>query len=110
MGTHWSRSQGPLGNPGAPGHSKLCFDWRREWKAMACPGHVALSDRAWREVALVCRGEPVIAITSKDLTAEERLFLNGSALLSHCVRRVLQKGNFTRDDLMREVRELVAAH
>jgi CheY-like chemotaxis protein len=50
---------------------------------------------------------PVIVITSKDLTHEDRKFLNGSALLSHCVRRVLQKGAFSRDELLREVRELV---
>jgi len=51
---------------------------------------------------------PVIVVTSKDLTAADRQFLNGSALLSHCVRRVLQKGSFTRDDLLREVHELMS--
>ena len=52
---------------------------------------------------------PVIVVTSKDLSAEDRMFLNGSALLSHCVRRVLQKGSFTRDDLLREVHELMTS-
>jgi CheY-like chemotaxis protein len=52
---------------------------------------------------------PVIVVTSKDLTPENRMFLNGSLLLSNCVKRVLQKGTFSRDDLLREVHELVKA-
>jgi len=51
---------------------------------------------------------PVIVVTSKDLNAEDRQFLNGSALLSHCVKQVLQKGSFSRDELLREVRELMS--
>jgi signal transduction histidine kinase/CheY-like chemotaxis protein len=50
---------------------------------------------------------PVIVITAKDLSAEDRLFLNGSLLLSSSVKRVLEKGKFGRDDLLREVRSLV---
>jgi len=51
---------------------------------------------------------PVVVLTAKDLTAEDRLFLNGSLLLSGCVKRVLQKGKFSRDELLSEVRSLVA--
>jgi PAS domain S-box-containing protein len=49
---------------------------------------------------------PVVVITAKELSEEDRLFLNGSMLLS--VKRVLQKGAFSRDDLLRQVRDLVA--
>ncbi len=55
----------------------------------------------WQEI-------PVIVITSKDLSEEDRMFLNGSLLLSGCVRRVLQKGSFSREDLLREVHTLVS--
>ncbi len=51
---------------------------------------------AWREI-------PVIVITARDLTAEDRLRLNGY------VERVLQKGTYSRDGLLAEVRELVTA-
>ncbi len=51
---------------------------------------------------------PVVVVTSKDLTPEERMFLNGSLLLSNCVKGVMQKGSFNRDELLREVRELVS--
>jgi signal transduction histidine kinase/DNA-binding response OmpR family regulator len=50
---------------------------------------------------------PVVVLTAKDLTEEDRLFLNGSLLLSGCVKRVLQKGNFSLDILLREVRDLM---
>jgi CheY-like chemotaxis protein len=53
------------------------------------------------------RSIPVIVVTAKDLSSEDRLFLNGSLLLSGCVRRVLQKGSFSREDLLREVHTLV---
>jgi signal transduction histidine kinase/CheY-like chemotaxis protein len=53
------------------------------------------------------RSIPVVVVTAKDLTEEERSFLNASLLLSGCVRRIIQKGAFTLDDLMREVRDLV---
>jgi signal transduction histidine kinase/DNA-binding response OmpR family regulator len=53
------------------------------------------------------RSIPVVVVTARDLTAEDRLFLNGSLLLSGCVKQVLQKGRFGREDLLRRVRELV---
>jgi signal transduction histidine kinase/DNA-binding response OmpR family regulator len=52
---------------------------------------------------------PVIVITAKDLTQEDRLFLNGSLFLSGSVRRILQKGSFSREELLDEVRTLVSA-
>jgi PAS domain S-box-containing protein len=55
------------------------------------------------------KGIPVVVITAKDLTPEDRLFLNGSLLLSGHVKRVLEKGKFSREDLLNEVRHLVAA-
>jgi PAS domain S-box-containing protein len=51
---------------------------------------------------------PVVVVTAKDLTPEDRLFLNGSMLLSGHPRRVLQKGRFSREELLRQVRDLVA--
>jgi signal transduction histidine kinase/DNA-binding response OmpR family regulator len=51
---------------------------------------------------------PVVVVTSKDLSPEDRMFLNGSLLLSNCVRRVMQKGSFNRDELLREVHALVS--
>jgi CheY-like chemotaxis protein len=50
---------------------------------------------------------PVVVITARDLTAEDRMFLNGSLLLSGCVRSVLEKGKFSREELLNEVRHLV---
>ncbi len=55
------------------------------------------------------RAIPVVVITAKDLTPEDRLFLSGGAMLGNCVRQVLQKGKFSRDELLREVRSLVTA-
>ena len=55
----------------------------------------------WRKV-------PVVVITAKELTEEDRLFLNGSMMLSGRVKRLLQKGTFTLDDLARQVRDLAA--
>ena len=56
------------------------------------------------------RNIPVIVITAKDLTEEDRMFLNGSLFLSGCVKplRVLQKGKFSRDELLQYVHTLVA--
>jgi signal transduction histidine kinase/CheY-like chemotaxis protein len=51
---------------------------------------------AWRAI-------PVIVITARDLSAEDRRRLNGY------VENVLQKGAYSRDALLAEVRELVAA-
>ncbi|HLB54895.1 MAG TPA: response regulator, partial [Gemmatimonadales bacterium] len=50
---------------------------------------------AWRSI-------PVIVLTAKDLTAEERRLLNGD------VQGVLQKGALSRDELLREIRDLMA--
>lgn len=46
---------------------------------------------------------PVVVITAKDLTPEDRRALNGD------VQGVLQKGAFGRNDLLREIRHLVGA-
>jgi signal transduction histidine kinase/CheY-like chemotaxis protein len=51
---------------------------------------------------------PVVIITAKELTEEDRMFLNGSMLLSKCVKRVLKKGSFNREELLSQVRQLVA--
>jgi PAS domain S-box-containing protein len=53
-------------------------------------------NEAWRAI-------PVVVITAKDLTAEERARLNG------CVRQIVQKGATSREALLQEVRDLVAA-
>jgi CheY-like chemotaxis protein len=52
---------------------------------------------AWREI-------PIIVVTAKDLSPDEHARLNGS------VERILQKGAYSRDSLLAEVRELVAAY
>jgi CheY-like chemotaxis protein len=49
------------------------------------------------------RSIPVVVITAMDLTQEERLRLNGY------VTQILQKGAYSREELLLEVRELVAA-
>ena len=46
------------------------------------------------------RSIPVIVVTAKDLTAEDRRRLNGH------VEKILQKGGYSRDELLREIREL----
>ena len=51
---------------------------------------------AWRSI-------PVVVVTAMDLTQEERLSLDNS------VEHILQKGGYSRDDLLREVCDLVAA-
>jgi PAS domain S-box-containing protein len=56
------------------------------------------------------RSIPVVVVTAKDLTEEDRSFLSGSLLLSGHVKRVLQKGRYDREALLQEVRDLVAAH
>jgi hypothetical protein len=57
----------------------------------------ALHEReAWRQI-------PVVIITAKDLTAEDHERLNGSVV------RILQKGAYVREDLLAEVRALLAA-
>ncbi len=49
------------------------------------------------------RAVPVVVVTAKELTEEDRRRLNGS------VQRILQKGAFTREGLLEEVRSLVFA-
>jgi hypothetical protein len=49
----------------------------------------------WRKI-------PIVVLTAKDLTVEDRLRLNGY------VEKILQKGTYGRDELLAEVRELVA--
>ena len=49
------------------------------------------------------RGIPIIVITAKDLTPEDHQRLTGY------VERILQKGAESREALLHEVRELVAA-
>ena len=51
---------------------------------------------AWRSI-------PVIVVTAKELTAEDRRRLNGS------VEKILHKGAYSREELMSEVRDLVMA-
>jgi CheY-like chemotaxis protein len=46
---------------------------------------------------------PVIVVTAKELSAEDRQRLNGS------VEKILQKGAYSREELIREVRDLVTA-
>jgi len=57
----------------------------------------------------VGRSIPVVVVTARDLSAEDKLFLNGSMMLGGNARRVLQKGRFSREDLLREVRDLLAS-
>jgi len=45
---------------------------------------------------------PVVVVTAKELTADDKRRLNGS------VERILQKGSMSRDALLAEVRRLVA--
>jgi CheY-like chemotaxis protein len=49
------------------------------------------------------RGIPIVVITAKDITEEDRRRLNGR------VEKIVQKGTHSRDELLREVRELMAA-
>jgi PAS domain S-box-containing protein len=46
---------------------------------------------------------PVVVVTAKDLTQEDRLRLNG------CVEKFIQKGAYSREALLAEVRDLVAS-
>ncbi len=51
---------------------------------------------AWRSI-------PIVVVTAKDLTADERRRLNGT------VEQILQKGAYSREELLREIHHLVAA-
>jgi CheY-like chemotaxis protein len=53
-------------------------------------------DPVWRTI-------PIVVITAMDLTPEDRLRLNGY------VTQILQKGAYSREELLQEVRDLVAA-
>jgi CheY-like chemotaxis protein len=50
-----------------------------------------------------CLAIPVVVVTGKDLTADDRARLNGG------VSRILQKGSDDRTDLMDEIRRLIGA-
>jgi CheY-like chemotaxis protein len=50
------------------------------------------------------RSIPIIVLTAKDITHEERRRLNSS------VERILQKGGSNREELLAEVRQLVTAY
>ena len=52
---------------------------------------------AWRAI-------PIVVVTAKDLTPEDRRRLNGP------VEKVLRKGDDGRDALLREVRDLIASY
>jgi CheY-like chemotaxis protein len=49
------------------------------------------------------RSIPIVVVTAKDLTDEDHRRLSAS------VARVLQKGLYSREEMLREVRDLVAA-
>ncbi len=51
-------------------------------------------NRGWQEI-------PVIVVTAKELTGDERDLLNGR------VKKIIQKGAYSRDDLLREVKAMV---
>jgi CheY-like chemotaxis protein len=53
------------------------------------------SREEWRKI-------PVIVITAKDVSIEDRLRLNGH------VEKILQKGAYSREQLLAEVRQMVA--
>jgi CheY-like chemotaxis protein len=52
---------------------------------------------AWRSI-------PIVVVTAKDLTPDDRRRLNGY------VERILQKGAYSREELLREIHDLVAAY
>jgi signal transduction histidine kinase/CheY-like chemotaxis protein len=54
------------------------------------------NDARWRSI-------PIVVITAKDLTDEDRARLNGG------VARVFRKGSIAREELLRELRQLLAA-
>ncbi len=54
-------------------------------------------NEAWQSI-------PIVVLTSKDLSAHERQQLNGN------VEKILQKGSYGREALLREVQRVVALH
>jgi CheY-like chemotaxis protein len=55
------------------------------------------SHNAWRTI-------PIVVVTAKDLTEDDRRRLNGY------VEQILQKGTYSREALLRELRDLVAVY
>jgi len=55
------------------------------------------SHHAWRTI-------PIVVVTAKDLTEDDRCRLNGY------VEQILQKGVYSRETLLREIRDLVAVY
>jgi signal transduction histidine kinase/CheY-like chemotaxis protein len=53
------------------------------------------------------RQVPVLVVTAKELTEEERLFLNGSMLLSSCQGQIVQKGSCPLNTIPARLRELL---
>jgi CheY-like chemotaxis protein len=51
-----------------------------------------------------CRSIPIIVVTAKDLTKEERDRLNGA------VERIVHKSTFTQEDLLQQIRNLAARY
>jgi CheY-like chemotaxis protein len=49
------------------------------------------------------RGVPVLVVTARDLTEEDRQRFNGG------VERIIQKGGYAGDDLLREVADALSA-
>jgi len=47
------------------------------------------------------RAIPIVVVTAKDITADDRVRLNGQ------VKKILQKGALRREDLAREIRALL---
>jgi CheY-like chemotaxis protein len=46
---------------------------------------------------------PVVVVTAKDLTAEDKIRLDGH------VKKIFQKGRFSRGDLAREIRGILGS-
>ena len=88
--------------------------WKRwpAWAEKSRPDSAGSDDaqHGWLEFAVRLRTKeewrsiPIVVITAKDLSAEDRNRLNGG------VERIIFKGSFSRDDLLRELREVLGAH
>ena len=50
----------------------------------------------------VYKSVPIVVLTAKDLTSDDRMRLNGY------VEKILQKGTWSRDDLLEDIRNMVA--
>ena len=51
-----------------------------------------------------CRSIPILVVTAKDITAEDRQRLNGH------VERIVQKGATSQDDMLQQVRDLITQY